>query len=192
MLVKRVLKRLLARSAGGGRSAWPKLLIALIVLAALPALAYWRGFGLEGSGLSQNASEMVVERIDRGTDRNSERLNLVLKEKSGPRRLVLAVGPAEALSIVNDVNSLGMGGPIVSAYALSSQIAGALGGKIQRLVVNDATDKAFFTKVVLVTENREVTIDASTGDAIALALRSKVPIFADNSVLDKAGIVSGR
>ena len=45
---------------------------------------------------------------------------------------------------------------------------------------------------VLATDSREITVDAAPSDAIALALRAKAPIYADATVLDKAGIVSGR
>src|SRR5215211_8587028 len=79
MLITRIVRRLLARSSSGLRSSWPKLLVALVVLLALPALAYWRGFGLEQSDLGANASEMVVERLDPSPNK----INLVLKEKSG-------------------------------------------------------------------------------------------------------------
>ena len=49
------------------------------------------------------------------------------KEKSGPRRLVLSVGPAEAYSIVNDAQDLGLRvDQNVTAYTLSKEIAGAL------------------------------------------------------------------
>jgi bifunctional DNase/RNase len=183
MLLRRLFKRLIARSFS-----LPKLIIALVVVAALPAAAYWRGFGTNPSEIGANASEMVVERLDTGT---SNRINLVLKEKSGPRRLVVTVGQAEAFSIIQDLN-LPYQAPQVTAYSMTRSIADGLGGKIQRVVVNDANDKQFYAKIVLSTDNHEVAVDAAPSDAIALALRAKAPIFADLAVLDKAGIVSGR
>jgi bifunctional DNase/RNase len=189
MLIQRFIRRLLARSAVGARANAPKLLIALLILVALPVAAYWRGFGLDQSDVGANASEMVVENID--STRGTSRLNLVLKEKSGPRRLVVALGPVEAASIVSDLK-LPYEVPEVTAYAMTRSIADGLGAKIQRVVVNNATDKAFFAKVVLATDNREIAVDAAPSDAIALAVRAKAPIYADQSVLEKAGIVSGR
>jgi bifunctional DNase/RNase len=189
LIAFRILKRLLTRFAGQGRAQRLKLGAVVVVLLALPVLAFIRGFGVESSDVGANATEMVVERLDQG----SNRINVVLKEKSGPRRLVLSVGPAEAYSIVNDASNLGLRvDQNVTAYTLSREIAGALGGRIQRVVVNDANDRALFSKVILLTDNREVAVDAATGDAVALALRAKVPIFAERVVLDRAGIVPSR
>jgi bifunctional DNase/RNase len=38
-------------------------------------------------------------------------------------------------------------------------------------------------------DGREVDLDARPSDAIALAVRAGVPIFATDSVLDRAGVV---
>ena len=187
MLLRRIVRRLAARGAGL-RSSRPKLVLALVVLAVLPAFAVWRGLGVANSEVGANASEMVVEQLDTST---SNKLNLVLKEKSGPRRLVVAVSPMEASSIIKDLDLPYQVMP-VTAYAMSRSIADGLGARVARVVVNNATDKAFFAKVVLATESREITVDAAPSDAIALALRAKAPIYADAMVLDKAGIVSGR
>jgi bifunctional DNase/RNase len=188
MLIAKIIRRLVARTSSSARSNWPKLAIGLVVLLALPALAYWRGFGLESSEVGSNASEMVVERLEP----TPNKINLVLKEKSGPRRLVLAVGQAEAGSIVQDLNLPYRVDPPVTAYNMTRSITDGLGGKVQRVVVNNVNDTAYFAKIVLISENHEVAVDAAPSDAIALALRAKAPIFADTTVLDKAGIVSGR
>ena len=41
---------------------------------------------------------------------------------------------------------------------------------------------------MLQVDGRSVEIDSRPSDAIALAVRAQVPIFADESVLDKAGV----
>jgi uncharacterized protein len=187
MLLARIFKRLFARTASGARASWPKLVLVLLVLAALPALAYWRGLGNDPSQVGANASEMVVERVEPTSDQI--RANVVLKEKSGPRRLVVTVGPTEAFSIIKDLD-LPYNAPSVTAYSLTRQIVGDLGGRVQRVVVNNATDRELFAKVVLTTETRELAVDATPSDAIALALRTKAPIYAEAIVLDRAGVSS--
>jgi uncharacterized protein len=187
MLAERILKRVAARLARNARASWPKLIVAAVVLLALPALAYWRGLGVEQSDVGANSSEMVVETLEQ----NTARVNVVLKEKSGPRRLVINIGVPEALSIAGDLN-LSNNVPAVTAYSMSNSMVSSLGGKVQRVVVNDATDRGFFAKVVLSADNREVVVDAAPSDAIALAVRTKTPIFVDANVLAKAGVVPGR
>jgi bifunctional DNase/RNase len=150
-------------------------------------LAYWRGFGSDTAQLSGDESEMVVERLEP----SQNKINLVLKEKTGGRRLVVAVGVAEAGSIVQDLN-LPYNAPQVTAYTTARSITDGLGGKIQRVVVNNFADSAFTSKIVVQTDGREILVDAPPSDAIALALKTKAPIFANTNVLDRAGIATGR
>ena len=188
MLAARVFWRLVARLTQRARANRLKLALGTAVILTLPVLALWRGFGLDASDVDQSAVEMTVERLDQG----ASRINVVLKEKSGQRRLVLAVGPLEAYSIVNDAD-LGLRvDQNPKAYALSHQIASALGGRIQRVVVSGIDDRSLSAKVILATDGREATVDTTAGDAIALALRAKAPIFAERAVLDRAGTVPGR
>ena len=185
MVLRRIVARLLARSS----RSWPKLLLAGLLLAALPVAAAVRGFGQDPSQVGANASEMVVERLE-PTPPN--KINLVLKEKSGARRLVLAVGETEASSIIQDVNLGFRTEQPVTAYAMTRSIVDGIGGRVQRVVVNNVNETSFFAKVVVTTDSREIAVDAAPSDAIALALRAKAPIYADVTVLDRAGIVSGR
>ena len=186
MLLRRIVRRLAARGAGL-RASRPKLVLALVVLAVLPAFALWRGLGVESSNVGANATEMVVENLDNSTNR----LNLVLKEKSGPRRIVVQISPMEASSIIEDLDFRSQLPP-VTAYAMTRSIAGGLGAQVVRVVVDNVTDRAIFAKVVLATDSREIAVDAAPSDAIALALRAKAPIYAEAIVLEKAGAVSGR
>jgi bifunctional DNase/RNase len=66
-----------------------------------------------------------------------------------------------------------------------------LGGTVNRVVVNNVSNETFYAKVVMSTESRQVEVDSRPSDAIALALRAHVPIYAATAVLDRAGVVSG-
>ncbi|MCC7106752.1 MAG: bifunctional nuclease family protein, partial [Chloroflexi bacterium] len=71
-------------------------------------------------------------------------------------------------------------------------IVDSLGARVQHVVVNNVNDQTFYAKIVMTTENRQVEVDAAPSDAIALAMRSHVPIYVEGAVLEKAGIVSPR
>jgi uncharacterized protein len=55
--------------------------------------------------------------------------------------------------------------------------------------VTDLSDDVFYARIVLQQNGREVEIDSRPSDAIALAVRARVPIMVDDSVMDKAGVM---
>jgi bifunctional DNase/RNase len=139
---------------------------------------------------STDVREMVVEEIR--PIRGGEQINLILKEKAGNRRLVMSVGQSEALAIFVDLSAIqSRAKPKVespTSYDLMRSLVQELGGTVNRVVVNNVSNETFYAKVIMSTESRQVEVDSRPSDAIALALRARVPIFAESSVLDKAGV----
>jgi bifunctional DNase/RNase len=139
---------------------------------------------------SSDVREMVVEDIR--PVRGGDQINLVLKEKSGNRRLVMSVGQTEALAIFSDLSALqARARPKIDAptsYDLMRSLVQELGGTVNRVVVSNVSNETFYAKVIMSTETRQVEVDSRPSDAIALALRARVPIFAEASVLDRAGV----
>ena len=64
-----------------------------------------------------------------------------------------------------------------------------MGGTVDRIAVTDLSDDVFYARIVLQQNGREVEIDSRPSDAIALAVRARVPIMVDDSVMDKAGVM---
>ena len=62
-----------------------------------------------------------------------------------------------------------------------------MGGRIDRVLVNDATQREYLAQIVVSNNGDVKVIKARPGDAIALALKSGAPIFVENQVLDKFG-----
>jgi bifunctional DNase/RNase len=149
----------------------------------------WQGFlkvpRFSGDTAGIASYEMAVERLE--STRRADAANVILKEKRGNRRLVVVVGLAEALAIQSDLNNVRSEQPMT--YDLMRSMVKELGGQVNSAVINNVTDTTFFAKVVMDTDGRQIQIDSRPSDAIALALRAKVPIYADASVLDKAGVV---
>jgi bifunctional DNase/RNase len=63
-----------------------------------------------------------------------------------------------------------------------------LGGELQYVVVNELRDDIFFALLHIRQGGMELDIDARPSDSVALAVRAKVPIFVQESVMEKAGI----
>jgi bifunctional DNase/RNase len=138
---------------------------------------------------SSDMREMAVEEIR--PNRAGDQITLILKEKRGNRRLVMAVGQSEALAIYSDMNRqarLQVDPP--TSYDLMRSLVQELGGTVNRVVVSNVTNETFYAKVIMSTDNRQIEVDSRPSDAIALALRAHVPIFAAASVLDRAGVSS--
>jgi bifunctional DNase/RNase len=139
---------------------------------------------------SVDVREMLVEEIR--PVRNGEQINLILKEKGGNRRLVMTVGQSEALAIYSDLSALQTRAkPKIespTSYDLMRSLVQELGGTVSRVVVSNVSNETFYAKVIMSTESRQVEVDSRPSDAIALALRARVPIFAEASVLDRAGV----
>ena len=53
---------------------------------------------------------------------------------------------------------------------------------------NDLKNDTFFAKIGVAMDGKKVEVDSRPSDAIALAVRAQVPIYAEENVLDKAGI----
>jgi uncharacterized protein len=201
VIVAHVITRLVRGMAVGIMHRWFTSLLAIgLILGA--------GYGLAVQGLiqvpgitpdpdsvgsaptSSDVREMVVEEIR--PIRGGEQINLILKEKVGNRRLVMSVGQSEALAIFVDLSALqSRAKPKVespTSYDLMRSLVQELGGTVNRVVVNNVSNETFYAKVIMSTESRHIEVDSRPSDAIALALRARVPIFAESSVLDKAGV----
>jgi bifunctional DNase/RNase len=59
---------------------------------------------------------------------------------------------------------------------------------VSYVVVNDLANDTFFAKIYLEANGRLLEIDSRPSDAIALAVRVQCPIYAEESVLERAGV----
>ena len=58
--------------------------------------------------------------------------------------------------------------------------------EVQRIVVSDLRDNTFYAMIYLDRDGETIAIDARPSDAIALALRTRAPIFVEDSVVESA------
>jgi uncharacterized protein len=55
--------------------------------------------------------------------------------------------------------------------------------------VSELKNNTFYARIAIVSNGNERAIDSRTSDAIAVAVRAQVPIYADDSVMEQAGIL---
>ena len=70
---------------------------------------------------------------------------------------------------------------------LLHSVVSRLGGRTVHVRITDLADNTFYAKIVLMQGGNVLELDSRPSDALALALRADVPIFADESVLQQAG-----
>jgi len=128
--------------------------------------------------------ELTIESI-RVSLMNYQRV-VILKEKESDRYLPIWIGPAEADAIAVRLQEVAVARPLT--HDLIRSIIDSLGASVDYVIVNDLSNDTFFARIMLQIDGRVMEIDSRPSDAIALAVRVQVPIYADESVLEKAGV----
>jgi len=135
--------------------------------------------------------EMTIESIRVGlmnpklTLHNSQYV-VMLKEKEAERYLPIFIGPAEANAIAIKLRGEALPRPLT--HDLLRNIVEMLGASVNSIKISDLMNDTFYAKIILNIEDGQMEIDARPSDALALAVRVEVPIYAEESVLEKAGI----
>ncbi len=129
--------------------------------------------------------ELSIESI-RVSLRNYQRV-VILREKDADRYLPIWIGPAEADAIAVRLQEVSVVRPLT--HDLLTNMIEQLGGVVKRVVVSELQNDTFFARIHLEQDGRTVEVDSRPSDAIALAVRTGVPIFAEEAVLDRAGVL---
>jgi bifunctional DNase/RNase len=129
--------------------------------------------------------EMTIESI-RVSMLNYQRV-VILKEKAAERYLPIWIGPAEADAIAVKLQEVAVPRPLT--HDLLSSVISTLGATVNSIIVCDLRNDTFYAKIILSVNGKNLEVDSRPSDAIALAVRVKVPIFAEEAVLNKAGII---
>ncbi len=129
--------------------------------------------------------EMTIDSI-RVSLMNYQRV-VILKEKWAGRYLPIWIGPAEADAIAVKLQGVNVPRPLT--HDLLRSVIDALGARVNSIVVNDLKNDTFFAKINLVLNGGQLEVDSRPSDALALAVRLEVPIYVEETVLDKAGIL---
>lgn len=128
--------------------------------------------------------EMSVESV-RINLTNNQRV-VILKVPKADRYLFIWIANPEAYSIATELQ--GSSSPRPLTHDLLKNVITELGGKLTSVIINDLIDDIFYARLVLDANGRHAEIDSRPSDAIALAVRFKVPIYVSEAVLDQAGV----
>lgn len=112
---------------------------------------------------------------------------LVLAEKEGKRRIPIIIGSSEAQSIAVQLEGLTPLRPLT--HDLLVNVASSFAISIIKVNITKLEEGIFYSELVCERGGTTTIIDARTSDAVALALRFKCPIYTNEDILSKAGII---
>jgi uncharacterized protein len=133
-------------------------------------------------------SEMIEVMIDsiRVSLMSQQRI-VILREKNADRYLPIWIGVYEAESITIALQEVEVARPLT--HDLMKNIFIQLDARVLRVEVVALREDTFFGNIVVEANGRNLNIDSRPSDALAIAVRSHVPILVARSVMDAAGIV---
>ena len=108
---------------------------------------------------------------------------VILRDEDQADMLPIWVGKSEASSISLALESVDPPRPMTHDFMKA--YLDAVNAKVISVVITDLSENTYFAKIHLTYEDSEYTVDSRPSDAIALALRSEAPIFANESVIRK-------
>ncbi len=111
---------------------------------------------------------------------------VILKDVDSDRYLPIWIGAFEAEAIRIELANSPVARPLT--HDLLKQVIQQLGGEVEHIVVNDLRNDVYYASLKVRMDDKVIEIDSRPSDAIALAVRLKVPLYVADAVMDRAGI----
>lgn len=113
---------------------------------------------------------------------------VILKDATAKRFLPIWIGQFEATSILMELQGVQPSRPLT--HDLLKSIIDTFKASVDQIVISDLREGTFFAKIHITFDAAPLVIDSRPSDAIALAVRTKAPIFAEEGVLEKASVLT--
>jgi bifunctional DNase/RNase len=111
---------------------------------------------------------------------------VVLKDLQTPRFLPIWIGPFEADAITIELQGVEVARPLT--HDLLKATISKLGAEVEQVAITDLRNDTFFAEITLRVNGKRMEIDSRPSDAIALAVRTKVPVYVSDEVMEQAAI----
>ncbi len=109
---------------------------------------------------------------------------IILKDSSGAKALPIWVGYFEANAIALEIEKITTPRPMT--HDLIRNLIQTMKAEVNHILVNELKDNTFYAVISLVCGGNTLMIDSRPSDAIALALRTKSPIYVEENVIEAA------
>src|SRR6187455_2734006 len=111
---------------------------------------------------------------------------VLLKTADGNKFLPIWIGHPEAAAILMKLQ--GAATPRPMTHDLLSEVLSKLDAQVVKIAVTELRENTFYALITVAVNGSEIEIDSRPSDAIALAVRSDAPIFADDAVIEESAI----
>ena len=125
---------------------------------------------------------MYVEKL--GIDLLTHDPVVILKDAAGRKFLPILIGPFEATAI-----ALALEGTSVPRPLSHDLMASIIGATVASVRIDEIRNNAFYAKIVIEKDGKQTEIDARPSDSLALALRTKAPIFVEDRIIMEESVI---
>jgi bifunctional DNase/RNase len=101
--------------------------------------------------------------------------------------LPIWIGLLEATAMATEIEGIKMARPMT--HDLLKTILGEVGCSVESVEITELKENTYYAAVNLKLAGRQVIIDSRPSDAIALALRTKSPIYVAKAVLEASSML---
>ena len=112
---------------------------------------------------------------------------VILKDMDNKLNLPIWIGLLEATAMATELEGIKMARPMT--HDLLKNILAEMGGSVKSIEITELKENTYYASIYLSVAGRELTIDSRPSDAIALALRTKSPIYVAKAVLEASSIL---
>ena len=127
--------------------------------------------------------EMIIDSVRQNS--TTDEGAIILKEKGAERYLPIYAGSPQASLVAKQLQGVGVS---ELEDVLSLTRIDINKSKVESVIINRFEDDTFYAKLLLSQNEESFEVDCQVAGALALAVRRKAPIFAEEAVLDEAGV----
>lgn len=112
---------------------------------------------------------------------------VILKDMDNKLNLPIWIGLLEATAMATELEGIKMARPMT--HDLLKNILTEMGGSVKSIEITELKENTYYASISVSVAGQELTIDSRPSDAIALALRTKSPIYVAKAVLEASSIL---
>lgn len=112
---------------------------------------------------------------------------VILKDMDNKLNLPIWIGLLEATAMATELEGIKMARPMT--HDLLRNILTEMGGSVKFIEITELKENTYYALIYLSIAGRELALDSRPSDAIALALRTKSPIYVAKAVLEASSVL---